>query len=153
MIHELDSTEYEKVRALSRPLRYNLSSAAVLDGNNPSRIFVDDRANPQSVFTISPEGSYLAGRSDNRPFNQALTEAIRAGEIPGRKWQAFLFICHPEHWHEQIEAHLEPYPLLKMSRRHCPDDNIGSFRTAEKIGFEIERNYTMYVAYLSDKPG
>ena len=27
---------------------------------------------------------------------------------------------------------------------HCPEDNLGSIGTAEKVGFEKECDYTMY---------
>jgi RimJ/RimL family protein N-acetyltransferase len=33
---------------------------------------------------------------------------------------------------------------------HCPEDNSGSIGTAEKIGFEKERDYTMYYVLLDE---
>jgi hypothetical protein len=33
---------------------------------------------------------------------------------------------------------------------HCADDNPGSFRTAEKVGFELERCYTGYYVFLDE---
>lgn len=35
MIYELSNSDYEKARPLFRALEFHLSSAAVLDGNNP----------------------------------------------------------------------------------------------------------------------
>jgi RimJ/RimL family protein N-acetyltransferase len=31
---------------------------------------------------------------------------------------------------------------------HCPEDNLGSIGTAEKVGFQRERNYRAYYASL-----
>ena len=33
---------------------------------------------------------------------------------------------------------------------HCNEDNIGSIKTAEKVGFELERCYTMYYMFLDE---
>jgi hypothetical protein len=33
---------------------------------------------------------------------------------------------------------------------HCPVDNLGSIGTAEKVGFEKERDYTMYGVFLDE---
>ena len=35
---------------------------------------------------------------------------------------------------------------------HCPEDNYGSIGTAEKVGFEKERDYTMYYILLGVQP-
>jgi len=32
---------------------------------------------------------------------------------------------------------------------HCPQENVGSIRTAEKVGFRLERSYEAYVAQLA----
>jgi RimJ/RimL family protein N-acetyltransferase len=36
---------------------------------------------------------------------------------------------------------------------HCPDDNLGSIRTAEKVGFHRERDYCAYYTFLDRQPG
>jgi epoxide hydrolase-like predicted phosphatase len=76
VIYRLDQAHYERMRPLFRALEFHLTSAAVLDGNNPGQVFVDDLTEPQSAFMASPEGCYLAGRSDNDAFNRALSQTI-----------------------------------------------------------------------------
>jgi RimJ/RimL family protein N-acetyltransferase len=31
---------------------------------------------------------------------------------------------------------------------HCPEENVGSIRTAEKVGFRLEREYAAYYVRL-----
>ncbi len=118
MIYELNNPDYEKVRPLFHPLAWHLTSAAVLDGNNPGRVFVDDPANPQTAFMFSPEGCYLAGNPDNEAFNHALNHAIYAGEVPGERVSALFFVYHPESWEVRLAALLDPRPPIRMLRRH-----------------------------------
>ena len=118
MLYELNKPDYDKIRSLFHPLAWHLTSAAVLDGNNPGRVFVDDPANPQTAFMFSPEGCYLAGNPDNNAFNRALNHAIYAGEVPGEKVNALFFVCHPESWEARLAALLDPRPPVVMRRRH-----------------------------------
>ena len=118
MIHELNKPDYEKVRPLFHPLAWHLTSAAVLDGNNPGRVFVDDPANPQTAFMFSPEGCYLAGNPGNDAFNRALNHALYAGEVFGEKVNALSFVYHPESWEARLAALLDPRPPIAMPRRH-----------------------------------
>jgi len=118
VIYELNKPDYEKVRPLFHPLVWHLSSAAVLDGNNPGRVFVDDPVNPQTAFMFSPEGCYLAGNPDNDAFNRALNHAIHTGEVPGEKVNALFFVCHPGSWEARLAALLDPSPpIAKQPRR------------------------------------
>ena len=118
MIYELDKTDYAAVRPLLHLLAWHLTSAAVLDGNNSGRVFVDDLANPQTAFMFSPEGCYLAGNPDNDAFNRALNHAIYTGEVPGEKVNALFFVYHPESWEARLTALLDPRPPIMMPRRH-----------------------------------
>lgn len=118
MIYELERTQCDSVRALFRPLRYHLASAAVLDGNSPGRIFVDDPAQPRTAFMLSPEGSYLAGDPDNPAFNAALNRAIFSRRILGEDVSVLCLVVHPERWRRRLSTVLEPYPPVPMYRRH-----------------------------------
>lgn len=40
---------------------------------------------------------------------------------------------------------------LSLVGWQCSEDNFGSIRTAEKVGFELERHYTMYFMFLDEK--
>jgi RimJ/RimL family protein N-acetyltransferase len=117
VIYELDEVDYKKVRPLFRALEYHLTSAAVLDGNCPGRVFVDAPANPRTAFMFSPEGCYLAGNPDNDAFNRALNGAIYAGEAFDAAY-ALCFVYHPESWQQRLQAILDPRLPIEMPRRH-----------------------------------
>jgi GNAT superfamily N-acetyltransferase len=116
MIDELDQQDYEKVRPLFRALEFHLTSAAVLDGQNPGRVFVDDLARPQSAFMFSPEGCYLAGNPD-QVFNRALNDVLH-GSVLGEPVEALGFICSSASWVEQLAVVLDPHQPIKILRRH-----------------------------------
>ena len=118
MVHELRPSEYESVRSLFQPLRFHLSSAAVLDGNNPGQVFVDDPDGPQSAFMLSPEGGYLAGDPDNRSFVRALHRAIVVEGVLGEEVHVLSLVVHPARWRGQLSTLLDPHTPSEMRRRH-----------------------------------
>jgi len=117
VIYELNKADYEKVRPLFHPLAWHLTSAAVLNGNSPGKVFVDDPGTPQTAFMFSPEGSYLAGNPDNDAFNRAFNHAIHTGEVPGEKVNALFFVYHPESWEARLAALFDPRPPIAMQSR------------------------------------
>jgi len=140
MIYTLDKIEYEKVRPLFRVLEYHLTSAAVLDGNNPGLVFVDDSARPQSAFMFSPEGCYLAGNSDHDTFNRALNEALHGKRLFDEPIEALCFICASESWEKQLAVVLYPHRPVQIPRRHyiCRKLNY-DWRANVPAGFAVRR--------------
>jgi RimJ/RimL family protein N-acetyltransferase len=118
MLHELRRAEYERARPLFEPLRYHLASAAVLDGNSPGRVFVDDPAQPRTAFMLSPEGCCLAGDPDNRAFGDSINHDIVSERALGDDVRVLFLVVHPERWRERLPGLLDPYPSLAMKRRH-----------------------------------
>jgi RimJ/RimL family protein N-acetyltransferase len=118
MIYKLDKTEYEKVRPLFQAFEYHLTSAAVLDGNNPGKVFVDNSARPQSAFMFSPEGCYLAGNSGHDAFNRALNEALHGKQLLGEPMEALCFVCASTSWEKQLAVVLHPHQPIQIPRRH-----------------------------------
>jgi RimJ/RimL family protein N-acetyltransferase len=140
MIYELAKADYGKVRPLFQALQFHLTSAAVLDGHCPGRVFVDDPADPRTAFMFSPEGCYLAGNPDNDAFNGALNEAIFARGILGQEVRVLFFLCHPESWHGQLAVVLDPRPPIEMPRRHyvCRELKY-DWRANVPSGFAVHR--------------
>jgi len=137
-IHELKRADYGCVRPLFRPLTYHLASAAVLDGTNPGRVFVDDPAQPRSAFMLSPEGCYLAGDPEHRAFNAALNRAIIGERILGDEVSVLCIVVHPEGWH--LQTILEPYPPIPMNRRHYVCRSPGyDWRVNVPRGYTVHR--------------
>jgi RimJ/RimL family protein N-acetyltransferase len=118
MISELRPPDYERVRPLLQPLRYHLTSAAVLNGNSPGRVLVDDPGRPRSAFVLSPEGCYLVGAPHNGPFNRSLNEAIVRERALGDDVRVLFLVTHPEGWRRRLSAILDPLPIVEERRRH-----------------------------------
>jgi hypothetical protein len=59
LLQELDSDEFDRVRPLFQGFDYSLSIHAAIEGNNPGRIFVDDRFNPRTALALTVEGYLL----------------------------------------------------------------------------------------------
>jgi len=136
----LNKANYEKARALFRALEYQLTSAAVLDGNNPGRVFVDDLDSPRTAFMFSPEGCYLAGNPANDAFNRALNSAIYTGTVFDTKVEALFFVCHPEGWREQLAVVLDPRQPIEMPRRHYVCRQVKyDWRANVPDGFTVHR--------------
>jgi RimJ/RimL family protein N-acetyltransferase len=118
MLYELSRNEYDKVRDLYEPFRYHLSSFAVLDGNNPGKVFVDNLAAPLSSYMYSPEACYLAGSPDNEAFNHALNGAIFSRVAIGGNDTAPCFVLASDAWSAGLETICDPRSPLVLARRH-----------------------------------
>lgn len=125
MIHELERANYERVRPLFEPLRFHLASAAVLDGESPGWVYVDDLAQPRTAFMLSPEGSYLAGDPDNGAFNRALHKAIFSRQIIRENIGYIGLVVHPEQWEEVLPTMFEPHIPVEELRRHYVCQALG----------------------------
>ncbi len=117
-MRELRRADYEMVRTLFRPLRFHLASAAVLDGDSPGRVFVDDPTRPRTAFMLSPEGGYLAGDPDDGAFNRAFNRDIVSRRALGKDVRVLSLVVHPERWQERLPTLLDPYPPMVKRRRH-----------------------------------
>lgn len=139
MIYKLDPANYDKVRPLFRALEFHLSSAAVLDGNNPGQVFVDDPAGPQSAFMFSPEGCYLTGNPDNDTFNRALNEAIH-GQVLGEQIKMLFLVCSSDSWHKPLATVLHPHQPTTIPRRHYVCRQLKrDGRASVPAGFAVHR--------------
>ena len=67
MMLELAMDQFECVRHLFQEIDYSLSILAVIEGNNPGRIFVDDSEHPQTAL------------GNNRQAIKYLNEAVDHG--------------------------------------------------------------------------
>jgi len=117
-MYELIPSQYESVRPLFQPLRFHLTSAAVLDGNSPGRVLVDNPGQPRTAFMLSPEGCYLAGDPDNQVFNSAWHDAVVLRRELGEDVKVLFLIVHPDGWRQRLSSLLDPHSLEEMNRRH-----------------------------------
>lgn len=139
-MYELRQGDYESVRPLFEPLRFHLTSAAVLDGNNPGRVFVDDAARPRTAFMLSPEGCYLAGDPDNGAFNRAFNRRVVSERALGDDVRVLFLVIHPERWRDRLVGLLAPHAPMTMERRHYVCRAVRyDWRTHLPEGCEVQR--------------
>lgn len=63
MIHELTTDEARDARDLFAPFSFHLSCAAVLNGDSPDKVLVDDPRDPAAGLVYSPEAAYHRRRT------------------------------------------------------------------------------------------
>lgn len=76
---ELQPQDFEKIESLVRNIDHDVSIIyAMLQGNTPGRIWVDDADAPKAVF-IYPQGAfhYIAGRSGNPEFLPTVWDILK----------------------------------------------------------------------------
>jgi RimJ/RimL family protein N-acetyltransferase len=123
MIYELNKEDYEKVRPLCRGLDYHLTMQAVIDGESPGRIYVDDVQTPHTAFICSVEGYYLAGDSENADFSQALSDLIHGTGESGKTFRdgedAIELDVFPQAWERHMSTLFPDYaPLIEQRRKY-----------------------------------
>ena len=124
MLHRMPASDYCTVRELFLPVSHQLCSLAVLEGNSPGRVYVDDPALPQTAFMFAPEGCYLVGESGNALFNEALCKGIFAKDIFGTPVSALAFVVDPESWVDQLPTVFDPREPIVQARRHYVCEHV-----------------------------
>ena len=120
MIHKLGEKEYKKVHSLFTKPHLNLVIDAVVEGNSPGQIWVDDITNPKTAFMWDKAHCYyLAGSADNGKFNTELKEFILKKIIPQAKANnrlVFKVYYTSKNWESEIESMFLDASLKKRER-------------------------------------
>ena len=135
-MYKLDPGEYFLGRKFLGGLDIHLAAKALVEGDSPGEIFLDDKAAPQSMFARTMKRCYLAGKHDNQQFNQQLKQLFVEEFFPrgiNKGERGFSLFYAPGEWEPVIPEHLldEIYPqdrhhyyrCKKLSgnwRRHLP---------------------------------
>ena len=94
--------QYPIVNDLFNPLDYSLSVKALIQGNNPGCIFVDDVDNPHTAFALTVEGYFLVGDPMNPDTHAALRdflkERIFSGEVYINGDESMSLAVYPQAW-------------------------------------------------------
>lgn len=125
MIHELKPHETRKEHQLFAPLSFHLSCAAVLDGVNPGRIFVDDRLTPTAGFVVSPEATYLSGDVGQEDFCNGLASLLQDPDTLGLPAWGLIVVLSSERWLQRVTEIVGEERLARDLRRHYVCENRG----------------------------
>lgn len=114
----IETTSFAAVRPILAPLDHYLPVAAVLAGDTPGRIFVDDPAAPQTAVCWARHRIYVAGDADT-PAQTAVASLFQSLIMPAlRDDGQWGYILHTDHaWLAAAAAALPFTPPIARARR------------------------------------
>jgi tetratricopeptide (TPR) repeat protein len=141
MIHELETTEYEKAWPLFRGMDHHLATQALLAGVLPGAVYVDDRSAPRAAMARVGCRFFLVGFERNDGFNEGLRrlfletiypQAQAAGRVE------FVLYYEPDHWEREIERFLEgKFPMQDARHYYAFKELRHDWRTRVPPGFAV----------------
>ncbi|NCF68497.1 MAG: GNAT family N-acetyltransferase [Chloroflexi bacterium] len=119
---ELTLNEFEQCRPLFQEIEYSLSIQAAIEGNNPGRIFVDNKIQPSTALALTVEGYHLAGVHNNPTTNTALRRLLKERIFTGQifvngDWSMSLSI-YPQTWESKLPDLVPTHEIEKLDRYH-----------------------------------
>lgn len=135
MLYELKKNEFYKCKSLVNE-NGHLEVKAIVEGNNPGRIFVDNKAAPQTglIWFGNLDGFAFIGNPNNESFNQYINRFIDDVIAPeakklGLEW--FEGLGNDQAWNKTIER------LFKHRQFDVSNQNVYTLQK-EKYRFENE---------------
>lgn len=124
---ELTPTDYQRISGLFEPLRRHLSVPALIAGNNPGKIYVDNLENPQIALAATPEGSVLVGDPAHQPglevLKKWLQEIVFTGNLPYVEDEFWLNV-YPEKWGEALPDLIPTHDTVPLTAYHYLLDEL-----------------------------
>jgi RimJ/RimL family protein N-acetyltransferase len=111
-LNKIERKDYARAQPVFANLaEIHLNVTAVLDGNCPGEVYVDDMSNPLTATLISGDGYYLAGATSNHAFNAALNAALPRDHY-------FVLFCDLERWAGALDSVLKDTYAVRAARRY-----------------------------------
>ncbi|MFQ3545675.1 GNAT family N-acetyltransferase [Halobacillus rhizosphaerae] len=144
MIRELDKTEFYKCKKLIND-EGHLEVKAVLEGNNPGRIFVDHIDSPEAglLWLGNNDGFFFIGDEESDAFNNHINDFINKVIFPEAKklgLHNFIAIGNHSRWNHTIETIFE---RLSMQRTNQNVYMLENKHYKENNEPTIDRDYTV----------
>jgi RimJ/RimL family protein N-acetyltransferase len=134
-VKALKAEGQERVRSICAELAdTHLHVSAILNGDCPGEVFVDDIPQPRVAYLVSGDGHYLAGSASNRAFNRALNAALPRDHY-------FVLFCDPERWGEALPVVLEGTYAVQAERCYytLSPHSLADWQGRVPAGFSMER--------------
>ena len=119
-MYELEVTDYEKVKPVFKSMDYHLALHAIIEGNVPAQVYVDDPDHPHAALTWVKHRFYLAGSVKNSEFNKNIKQffadtlyprALKNGE------HMFVLYYDLSGWEDKINIILKDKYPVKVQRQ------------------------------------
>jgi hypothetical protein len=114
VIYELDSRDFSKVTPLFQGHKQYIPVFAIIDGNFPGRIFVDNKDSPETALAWAiTRWAYIEGNPLNSSFNHSFAKLIRDVIIQDSQkinmsWLE-IYTPHSSDWTKMMETSLYEY--------------------------------------------
>ena len=119
MIHPLEFKDFRKISPLVREDYLRLHIDAMIEGNTPGRIWVDNLENPTSAYIWDKAHChYLVGENDSEEFNESIMEFLNGEVIPKARrggYSTFKLYCSAG-W-EAATCDMSARSFIKRGRR------------------------------------
>lgn len=155
---EINASEYHKVIRLFQNIDHSIAIVfAVLEGNSPGRVFVDDLATPSSVF-LFPEGTffYINGDENNAAFCQSVSNLIFDEILPNAIEKEAVIFAFTTAWRNRLDLLLRTKGVITIHRKvfHFNPEKFADYRrkpanlpdglTIQPIDSALAEKYPVY---------
>jgi GNAT superfamily N-acetyltransferase len=116
---EISSSEFNKVIPIFQNINHSVAIVyAVLEGNSPGRVFVDDLATPSSAFLFS-EGTffYVNGNENDVAFCQSVSALIFNEILPNAIEKEMVLFAFTTAWRERLDTLLSEKGVIRIHRK------------------------------------
>ncbi|NIM95863.1 MAG: GNAT family N-acetyltransferase [Anaerolineales bacterium] len=142
MLQELMPNECFRATNLFLDLDYSLSIRALIEGNSPGRIFVDEPLAPKTAFALTVEGYFLAGDYENSKTNQELRHFLKEKIFTGKVYvnsDTYMSLgIYPSAWEDRLPELIPSHEVEKFGCYHYLCDQVTlDWRGIVRDGYEL----------------
>lgn len=116
---EIKFSDYRKVIPVFQNIDHSVAIVfAVLEGNSPGRVFVNDLAAPSSVF-LYPEGTfyYIHGNANDAAFCQSVFSHIFDEILPTADEKEAIIFAYTSEWRKRLDQLLSEKGVITIYRK------------------------------------
>jgi RimJ/RimL family protein N-acetyltransferase len=122
VLQELEPDEYGKIRPLLQgQFAHSLSIYAVIEGNNPGRVFVDRVDQPRVAFVVTGEAAVLVGDHGDPASLEALRRFFKESVFTGQMQfmdESMDLVVHPATWEARLPELIPTHEIEKLTCYH-----------------------------------
>jgi RimJ/RimL family protein N-acetyltransferase len=116
---EISTSEFWKTAPIFQNIEHSIAIVnAVLEGNSPGRVFVDNPANPSSAF-LFPEGTffYIHGNETDVDFCQSVYKLLFENILPNAVEKEMVLFSFTAAWRQRLEPLLNDKGVIPIYRK------------------------------------
>lgn len=159
MIYQLAADDFMKAAdVLAGLAEWNVYVTAVLHQTSSGRVYVDELAQPRSVFAISLDCAYLAGDPQNTAFNADAREVLEATLFAGDRVNpddpTLVFCVDSPEWEEALADILSDWrwpPIWGSNHYYLLEKLRLDWREILPAGYQIAQLDAVLLAQQGDK--